>query len=235
MDRILIIVIFIIIFESFGITVKAGSMAENNIMPAFEMNEISISKIPSDFKESLDVSYSEITDKTIKLFDVDTKGNIIICFEDGSANIYNYNLEYCYSISYFSHQSSSVFFDNDAIAILLDRSDILVCLDENNEISKTYEIINSFDNSKAYQNIKNRQTINYDNYSYVLDKNLLKCQLIRVESNGRRESVYSANSKFVNALKILVIILGFILALMMMLLIIEWKNVFSVIKRMHLT
>lgn len=228
----LLIITILPVYRDSSLKELSFSNRENDSI--FEkMAEMSNSSIPKTFMDSFDVSDSEKNGKQIKMFDVSNNGDILVCFHDGSANVYNENLEFDFSISYStaSMQSSSIFWDKDNIVIFLDRSDILVYLDEDHEILKSYKIPNTFENAEIYHNIMNQRVINYNDYTYTLKRNLLECKLIRTESNGQSELVYSANSTFVNALEILAILLVCISALVLIVMIIEWKHILSVIKK----
>lgn len=201
----------------------------------FEKKEADVSNIPIDFTDSLEISYNEITDKPIKMFDIDSCGNILICFKNGSANVYSEDLTYQYSVSYCSNQSSSIFFDSEQMVILLDKSDILVYLNEEREIDKCYRFENTFDNAERYEILQNQHTINYNDYTYVLNNNLLRSELIQIHDNQKSELVYSSNSTFLNMLEGLGIIAAFLVSLVIIVILIEWKSVFKFIKNLYLS
>lgn len=141
--------------------------ASNYDTSEFEINNIEISNINESFNRSLSISEIEIKNQNIRNFDVDKKGNIIICLNNNSINIYNNSLEFLYSINFDVNGTSIAFWYNEIPAIYLSKTDEIIQVDKNGIIS-AYKVKNTIENSNIYRQIRGNRTIINENYSYKL-------------------------------------------------------------------
>ena len=127
------------------------SSLNDSYVDVFEKSELSCSDVPTSFVDSLKISDVERKNKSIKMFDVSENGQILICFNDGSANVYSEDTSFKYSFSYKtrSNQSSSVFWERENIVVFLDRSDLLIAINDRMEIINVYKYINNIDKTCA--------------------------------------------------------------------------------------
>ena len=187
----------------------------------FEINNIEITNINESFKNSLSISNIEINNQNIRDFDVDKKGNIIICLNNNSVNVYNSSLEFLYSINFDVNGTSIAFWYNEIPAIYISKTDEIIQVDKSGIIS-AYKVKNTIENSIIYNQIRGNRTIINEDYSYklcyssFLQKVMMinPTQLIR-ENEGNEVVIYENCKATSNALirLLLIALFGFVFIL----------------------
>lgn len=190
--------LFILLIVCFSMVSFAQTQDCNNYN--FEMDEINVNEIPESFRNSLNISDTEVTNQNIRNFDVDANGNIIICLCNSSVNVYNDSLEFLYSISYNVNGTAIAFWYNRNVAVYLSKSDILITLDING-ISEAYKVKNTAENSKIYREIRNKRVYDSNVYSYksAYSSSFQKIMFINptkmIRTNNSTEQIIYENEK----------------------------------------
>lgn len=167
---------------------------------SFDVDNIDIKAVDETFVNTLTVSMKEMKDQNIMNFDVDKNGNIIICLNNNSVNVYNNALEFLYNIDFDVNGTSIAFWYNEIPAIYLSKTDEIIQVDKNGIIS-AYKVKNTLENSKTYRQIRGNRTIVNENCSYKLcySSSLQKAMMIdptkMVRVNKEKQEIVYENRK----------------------------------------
>ena len=94
---ILVFLICLLIYY-YGLSINVYANDYNTY--SFDVDNIDIKAVDETFVNTLTVSMKEMKDQNIMNFDVDKNGNIIICLNNNSVNVYNNALEFLYNIDF---------------------------------------------------------------------------------------------------------------------------------------
>lgn len=147
-------------------------------------------------KEKLIISETEITDKHIVNFDVNSKGEVLVCLRGNFVNVYNDALELMYSVNYNIDGASAAFWYNDTAALYLHRSGMIVLIDESGIIG-CYHVEDTDDSYRLINGKEKQRSYSTDEYTYELtfanDFQKIACtapSVLRRVHNGNEEIVY---------------------------------------------
>lgn len=209
----IMVIITILLTSKFSIV----ALADDNIN--FDMNEISTSELSDNLINSLYLSEKETTGKNVRNFDISLDGNILLSMSDNSINVYDNSLNFMYSLKFNTNGSSIAFWYNNMVAIYLDKSDTIICLNKNGDIINAYHVENTIENSKMYRNLE-KSTIETGRHTYKLSFSSSfqricspdYTMLIRInKENNTKEVVYENDSASYN---IIVVIVAFTLLIL---------------------
>ena len=124
--------------------------------------------VPEKFSETLTFSETEIKGQNIRNFDVSPSGMILLCLNNCYVNIYNSNGSFLYAIKYNLEGTANAFWRGDYIAIYLNRSNIIVVLDDTG-IKEAYKAdLQSMENNRLYNKLRTNDTIILGDTTYRL-------------------------------------------------------------------
>lgn len=105
----------------------------------------------------------------IENFDISDSGDILICLENQTVNVYDSNGVFRFTIEYDSNSSSSMaFWYGNNIVIYIFREHICAFFNEDGTLTEIYEF--KGDSSELINHVIKKNKITVDNYTYTSDK-----------------------------------------------------------------
>ncbi|MDE7120934.1 MAG: hypothetical protein K2O42_02100 [Oscillospiraceae bacterium] len=171
------------------------SMLQNMFVSAinetFDMDEISYSQMFLDFQNTMHTSDDEIIDHEIQTFDIAENGDILICFTDGTFNIYdsnsNFNYKYSGIFRLENSQFTVAFWYQDHVCIYFARGEKIILLNAKGEIEKAYQLKSTVENSKIYREFMHKGHYSTSEYDYLLKRTFYETSLIQKDKKTGNE------------------------------------------------
>ncbi|MDE6087606.1 MAG: hypothetical protein K2G25_04400, partial [Oscillospiraceae bacterium] len=160
MNQFLIVILSVLIC----IVYMLQNMFVSAINETFDMDEISYSQIFLDFQNTMHISDHEILYQDIQTFDISKNGDILICFTDGTFNIYDSSLNYQYSgiFRLDNRQFTVAFWYQDHVCIYFARGEKMILLNEKGQIEKAYQL-----NDEIYRKFLQNRYYSTSEYDYL--------------------------------------------------------------------
>ena len=201
------------------------NMFVSAINETFDMDEISYSQMFLDFQNTMHISDHEILYQDIQTFDISKNGDILICFTDGTFNIYDSSLNYQYSgiFRLNTQQFTVAFWYQDHVCIYFARGEKMILLNEKGQIEKAYQLENTAKNSQIYRNFCRNRYYSTSEYDYLLKNTFYETSLIQKDKKtGNEVIIYNIKKHSISDLIIDLIVGGLILTIVL----IKIKNSF---------